>query len=243
MKIILIRSIFAPNDYHFKKSFEGILNSIYYMKYTNSCSKLIVIGYSIPKYHKLFNKLAKNKQFELILWSVNYGKYKIINYIHDNILDNFIYCDHDILLDLKKINFKLLKNNWIGYIAFQQVEDKRHQVLQNNITINNYNLSYPEKGIKGSIANGSFFCFGGLLQKVGKLEEQSVYGLDDYYLYEKFININLQPVVLNDYVVTHPYSNDYDYVEWKLNTVNSLIKKELTYDKSIELSSNFWLRC
>ena len=256
MKNLLIKSVFCPSKIYFKNTLKSLIKINMFMQLKNIKFDLLLIGW-IHIYDKIINKILRTIKLEFCnvfteFWTINYGKYKILNYSIDFVKNkpqykNIIYMDHDVHFDfLSDIDFKNLddlintqiNSKNIGLIAFNQKGDNRHQP---SIYENSYlNLVWPSHN--GAIATGSFITSLDNFIKLEKFELCSVYGLDDYILCEKLRNMNLINVVISDNFVIHPFDNNEKYNLWKKNNIINTINNNINnYYRNIEESMNVHL--
>ena len=174
MKILLIKSVFCPNNDFLEVTIKSLIKTnIYFetLKQNYIQFDLLFIGW-VSHYSNQLKKVLKfiggayNKIFD-IMWTVNYGKYKIINesikFVNNNSYDFVLYMDHDIYFDCntsenfgKIFDIAKLEINGkkLGLIAFNQKGDIRHQptIYENNFNVasENYqtvNLQNPTSGV------------------------------------------------------------------------------------------------
>lgn len=270
--VLIVRSVFCPNDTYFKTTFNNIYNLILFLRYLDQPIKydVYIVGFTKKTYMKdlcdiininkdLFNKITFD------LWILNYGKYRIINEINKIIKETeyigVFYTDHDIIMtipDYDKFFFKILisainvtiDNKKIGLIALNQKHDVRHQhnIYENAITINNNIFVYPTihentDNFTSSIASGAFFVASEHLKKIQDLELKTTYGLDDYHLIKSLYTVGVVSIVSKNIYVEHPFNNDKEYNQWKIDKIHKLLKKgdkDQDYYNDIEQSHNFW---
>lgn len=261
-RTLIIKSVFCPDKTQFKKSFQGLINvSELIDENVKDLVNLLVIGYVKLEYVVQINKIVdfyrhKFSNVYLDLWSINWGKYKILNQVREhcvcnsNCYDCLLYADHDIrfegLIDsvlinnLYDISCYIHDGYTVGFVALNQTEDCRHQpdICENSVVINDKLCLYPNN--IGSIASGCFFCLSSVYCKVTPLTLKCVYGLDDYSLLLKLYEDKFRPVVVQDITVVHPKDCDNRYKKWKYSVVERLIKCDITYTQSLELAVNFW---
>jgi GT2 family glycosyltransferase len=260
MEILIIKSVFCPNDEHFNITIKSIIKLNMFLnllktKFNKIKFNLLLIGW-VYKYKINLNTIFGiiENEFDNIYteyWSINYGKYKILNYSIDfiNKYDHhsIIYMDHDIHFDVSVINnfsniVKLCDNrqSQIGLIAFNQKEDNRHQlnIYENESQLDNEHILWPITN--GAIATGSFIISSDILKKLDHFELKTVYGLDDYYLCTKIFKLGYTNIVLKNCYVYHPFDNNNKYNIWKKNNTIKTINNEINYYQNIEHSMNFF---
>lgn len=253
--IIYIKSLFCPNQSYFNKTYHSIINNLNYFLQFRINIKIVLIGWIEDKFRNKIQNLVNGTKFdiEFIPWNKNYGKitlYHDFNYLAKN-YNYIMYCDHDILFDLEKTNLdnilinlnNLFVNNNFTFLAFNQIEDCRHQpTLLENMEIIDQIKIFVSK-YDNEIGGGCFII------KNIKMKEPNfnyVYGFDEKYLMSCMTNKKCG--VLGDYYVVHPYNSDdekYKYNEWKKNNIMQKINKlfyndKKDYNEEIEKSHLFW---
>lgn len=260
MNILIIKSIFCPNEIFLQKMFDSIIKIDTYTNLFDKNNKynLLLVGWcnqqenSIDLFIELLNpKLNISK----IYWPINYGKYKLFNdlkvYADQNIHQCIIYLDHDIyfdfnfntMMDINEISKLFLEDEIIkiGLIAFNQKIDVRHQsdIYDNQLKINNINICWPNTF--GSIACGAFMINPVIINKLSDIALVSVYGLDDVALVTELNNNCYKSIVLENYYVVHPFTDNYIYNKWKYDMVMKLISgTNINYYQTIEDANNLW---
>lgn len=266
MKIIIIKSIFCPNEIYLNINCNAVKNLI---ELLNSIDEtyiefdLIFIGwikkecYADKIKNITINHLNNIKKTTYELWNVNYGKYYMFNNLHKFINNdhNYVfYLDHDILFDLNdtKIFSKLtdlfkykINGKNIGLIAPCQLEDNRHKIsifdVNNKININNNPLYYISNNEYGCIACGCIFLSYECFKILCNFDTLSVYGLDDYNIIKKVCDNNFIAIIAQHISIIHPFDNNIEYINWKKNMIKLLIENNnFDYYKSLEMSINFW---
>jgi hypothetical protein len=266
MRIFIIKSLFCPNDIYYEATTNSIVKINIFFNLLQSQTKMnsltpidadiLYIGW-INTYSEKFDTFISllNSSFSSIykeLWALNYGKYRIYNYIIKFCKDNpdkyeyIIYLDHDIYFDIKTLNmyqflYKLkdyrINDKKLGLIAFNQLIDNRHRTDIDN----NKKIILFESQLFGSIASGAFILFMNVINDMDYFDMLSVYGLDDYHLTKKLSDMGYANVVIGNVHVMHPFDNNKSYVIWKKNQVLKLIKnKSSNYFQQIQQSINFW---
>lgn len=257
MKILFVKSIFCPSNEYFISTISSIIKIslfIKLLKIDNIKFDLYLIGwgYKFINNMEAFIKIL-NHNFENIYkeyWTINYGKYKVLNTLIDfNVdFDYLIYFDHDIFFDFKSLfkfsNFlqfglPIFENKNIGLIAFNQKQDCRHQIssYENCEYINGF--TYIWSNDVGSIATGAIIMKAKVLKSLSKFELLSVYGLDDYHLCNKLLYQGHVNMIITNIYVYHPFDNNLNYSIWKKNNIIKLINgKEVNYFQNIEESMN-----
>ena len=140
-KYLIVRSVFNPkytDNRIFDINFKNILNLIYFIRDQNLKNKpdLLILGYSYNKEHtnlfiKITQDISYNKYFDKIttdIFSINRGKYVILNKIHDYLINNkysgLLYSDHDILFDHFIPDTSMMDSNLINKL----------DLISNNLT-------------------------------------------------------------------------------------------------------------
>lgn len=265
--ILIVRSIFCPNYEHLQICVNNLINlfiKLDYQKKDKNTFTLYICGWIKQQYIieiantiLLYQNLFKNVITEY--WSLNYGKYKIINNIIDkcNDYDYIFYSDHDIIFKhntnmlfyyLSEILEYRVNNKYkVGIVMLNQLEDIRHQydIYENTVTINNNEYIYPNFGNFTSIASGCFYTSCKIFSLLDKFPFDIVYGLDDYYIIKNLYKHLYIGVVIKDYYVIHPCSKNELYNEWKKDSIkyyiNNIGKKDNNYYSKIEKSMNLWI--
>jgi hypothetical protein len=271
MNILIVKSIFIPTESHLKVCTDSIINlfnKLNLIKVNNQIKyTVIIIGWCKKKeYKKNIKILIKNyNNFKIVymLWVINYGKLKILNYCFDyaklNNFNGMLYFDHDILFDLDKHYnfdeiFELSNNLKLGLISFNQLCDCRHQstIYENTkiVKINNIkiNIVYPNKKYISSIASGAFYISIDAIITLNQLPLISVYTCDDHIITTLLFKNGFTSVVLKDYYIIHPYDihdTEMKYKEWKHKMIMNYINDKNNYNidlyfNTIQDSINFW---
>jgi hypothetical protein len=266
---LIIKSIFCPDDTQFDLFVDSMVKIDVYLKMskTEYIIDLLLIGYAsvkqrnkIDTFIKLFNKTHIYHSVQIIYWSINYGKYHLINEIVKMDLSNYqllIYLDHDIYFlmegyDIMQPSFyqmfsQLLEKESIGLYLLNQLMDCRHQnsIYENYRMHQSYKLCWADD--TGSFATGSFITTPSILTNLHPLPLISVYGMDDIYLIRHYQNIGYQTVVIQNRYIIHPFDKNYQYREWKYrlqkNIVDMLEKYiDINYYQTIQDANNFWIQ-
>lgn len=264
LHILIVRSIFCPNEEYLKICATNLINLFIMLSYQKSNTYIFTLylcGWVkkqfIIEIEKTCN-IYKDLFFEILtdFWSLNYGKYKILNNILKkcSLYDNLFYSDHDIIFEYSTdllflhldniINYKVTPEYKVGIVMLNQKEDVRHQydIYENEITLNNINYIYPYFKNFTSIASGCFYSNCKIFYLIKEFIVENVYGLDDYYIIERLYKENYIAVVLKDYYVTHPYSHNRKYNDWKKdNIINIINNNNSDYYEQIEYSMNMWI--
>lgn len=253
--IIVIRSIFCPNDHYYKVTMEGIDNMLKYFLDVDVI--YYFYGWVREKTHYISLKhYLDDNGFFGDLCRINYGKlYHFSNLINllssgefllqDDFENILIYFDHDILLDgtldhdLLKNSISLFKNSNAGILAFNQLVDNRHQLDIYNNSFLECDLELGRSDTIYSIALGAYIISYDCLLSL-TLSISSVYGLDDSIIIKSCIDNGYNVYVLLDYYIIHPFDTNLFYKHWKINMVSKLIENDISYMNSIESSLNFW---
>jgi len=260
MRILILKSVFCPTEHYLDVTLSSLYKlSIFVNLITDVEFDLLLVGWvhNFRSYIDLSSKLCKFAYNNIYheLWTLNYGKYKILNYMIDfinsssNEYDCVMFFDHDVYLDILSISkFKsianLINNDKLGLIAFNQKGDVRHQIAiyENSDTIGDLKIVWPNNDFIGPIATGGFILSKASLLKLDKFNLISVYGLDDHFLCKQLSNKKLLNIVINDIYITHPFDNNEKYILWKkeniIKTANGNIDN---YFKNIEESMNLHL--
>lgn len=266
MNFLIVRSVFCPNDEFYKISIDALLNLFDFLEYedkNNINLDLFIVGWAKKnKYSCMISKMIDLKKYIfnnviINMSPLNYGKYHIFNQIKDLELDKYdfiLYSDHDILFPLvllsKNVLMKMsglftnsINNKQIGLVAFNQLEDVRHQydIYQNRIIINDITCVYPNDECFGSIADGCFMTSASVFDVINYFDLITVYGLDDYHLIKKIHDKNMMAVVLSNIYIVHPHNDNDKYNKWKKDRILELINnKPRKYYELIQESINFW---
>ncbi|QKF94563.1 nucleotide-diphospho-sugar transferase [Fadolivirus algeromassiliense] len=266
MKISIIKSIFCPTDKYFNISCNAIKNlcELINNNIDNSLNfDITIIGWIKQQHYGddiikiVDDNINNNSNIRYILWNLNYGKYYMFNKLQE-IIDNntsyILYADHDILFNIDHIKlfsdlialyqYKINNKN-IGLIALNHLEDNRHKISlycnENKITINDTTLYYISNNDYGSMACGCIFLSYECFKLLNKLDNISVYGLDDFNIIKKINDNNYISILTPHISIIHPFDENVEYIKWKENTVKLLIEnKQFDYYKSLESSINFW---
>jgi hypothetical protein len=262
MNILLVKSVFAPNDKYLNVMIKSLIKINIYiqcLKKYNITFDLLLVGWA-HKYVDTLNLLFKMVKFEFEnvyteYWGINYGKYKVLNFMiefantHDG-YDNYIYMDHDIHFDILTVkNFKkiihlnnlIVYGKEIGICAFNQKGDVRHQPIINENVFDNDSIQLIWSNMVGSIATGSFIIKPHILKSLKTFELKSVYGLDDYLLCKQLEENKMINVVISNCYVYHPYDDNEKYKLWKKNNIIKTINNDINYYNNIEDSMNLHL--
>lgn len=270
MRILIVKSLFVPNKNYYLQTFESVLNLIDFININNNNNIIIdilLIGWvNKKKFEDEFIKLQKHynlicnkiNEIKLELWSLNYGKYKILNFIKsyskDKSYNVIFYFDHDILFNTIEPNnnfinesINLMKNKLynksIGILFYNQEEDARHQytIFYKKSKLNNYTIVTPHKDDNGSIASGGFIINPNFIKIIDKFDLNYIYGLDEYFIIEKLKKNNYSYGVIIDLSIIHPYNDNKRYNRWKIEQIyNVILKKRIKYFLLIQQSHNFW---
>lgn len=275
MKILVIKSLFCPTKHYLDVTIKSIVKTNIYFNLLNkkNCHHIspdiLFIGW-INRFETDFLSFIKNYQlmFQNIyqdFWYLNYGKYELINRVIDfskkiNDYDFILYMDHDVYLDFNSINLFInikdlqkfiIDDKPLGLIAFNQTQDIRHQndIYENKIMCNDLELVYPSKN--GAIASGSFLAHPDRFASMVYFNKLSIYGLDDYYLTERLLELNYINVVISNISIVHPFDPNYQYSVWKKNHLLKLIDRccndcchkctnDSKYSIDLQENINFW---
>lgn len=272
MKILIIKSLFCPTKQFLDVTIKSIVKTNIFFNLLNkknsdhrTCSDILFIGWInkfesdflsfINNYHLIFQNIYQD------FWYLNYGKYELINRAIDyskqySDYDFILYMDHDVYLDFNSVNLFINIQNLqkftiggktLGMIAFNQVQDTRHQndIFENKIICDELELVYPSKN--GAIASGSFIMHPNCFVSMSHFDKLSIYGLDDYYLTEKLLELNYINVVISNINIVHPFDSNHKYTAWKknhllklINRVNNDHKDNHSYGIDLQESINFW---
>ena len=260
MKILFVKSIFCPNINFFNTCIKSIINMNIFVNLIDDIEcDILIIGWikNFKKRLKLIIKMIplKFSNIYINIWNINYGKYYMLNRMLDyckenNSYDLLIYLDHDIEFSFNKFNiirlalksYNYLDNENIGLVAFNQLEDVRHQknIYENEININGVKYIYPNNF--QSIACGAYYISYKIFSNLNRFEIKSVYGLDDYYLLKQLHEKGYNNIVIKNYFVIHPFNKIEKYDKWKIKSICDLIEyKNINYFKAIEDSNNLWI--
>lgn len=269
MRILIVKSIFAPNQKFYKDTIDSIIKldtnlTIALKKYYNLIStdsnlnsditiELLFIGW-INRFSEELDAFIKVYPFSFNVnvkeYYLNYGKYYMFNDLRKHITneDILIYMDHDIIfpvIDLRTMisakNIFHHTDNEIGLISFNQKEDCRHQndIYSNQIVLDSINLCYANS--VGSIACGCFCADAQIFKVLTDFPLLSIYGFDDIVLIQKFTEQKKKSMVFRDIYAIHPFNDVKLYNEWKKEIILDIIKDRLPdYYKQIESSVNFF---
>lgn len=265
MKILLVKSVFCPNKEYLDITIKSLIKTNIFIefiqkKYDYIEFDLLLIGW-VNKYKQLFDTAIKlNKLFfddiYFDLWTINYGKYKMLNNTIDFVNDcdiNYkyiLYLDHDVHFYMKNLNlFDSIKDldkleineKKLGLVAFNQKEDCRHQldIYENTYQYLDLDLLWSNK--LGSIASGGFIISIDAFKLLKEFDLITVYGLDDYKLTEQLDKNGLLNVVIHNIYIIHPNSHNVKYEDWKKNNIKKIINNKISsYYETIQDSINFW---
>jgi len=268
MKFLLVKSLFCPNQQYYETTIKSIVKINIFMKLLDNSIDLLVdvlyIGWinnhtdAFDKYLQLCGSQYSNIYKEL--WKINYGKYKIYNNMIDFVkwmkqkninYDFIIYLDHDIHLDFDSIDlFRSISSlekyqidsSRLGICALNHMEDIRHQtdIYADQYTACDFQILRPTR--VGSIASGAFIIFPDVLIRLDRFDLLTIYGLDDYQLDQKLINMGYVNVVIGNLFAVHPFDDNKQYTVWKKNHLLQMIdgKCQANYYLEIQESINFW---
>jgi len=274
MKILIIKSLFCPTKHYLDVTIKSIVKTNIFFNLLNkkNCDNhtspdILFIGW-INRFETDFLSFIKNYQlmFQNIyqdFWYLNYGKYELINRVIDfskkyHDYDFLLYMDHDVYLDFNSVNLFIniqnlqrftIDGKTLGMIAFNQTQDIRHQndIFENKIMCDDLELVYPSKN--GAIASGSFIIHPDRFATMVHFDKLSIYGLDDYYLTGRLLELNYINVVISNISIVHPFDSDHRYSVWKKNHLLKLIncidnchghKNDSMYSIDLQESINFW---
>lgn len=258
MEILVIKSLFAPNDEQFQNTF-NTMDSLLNLNNDRHNITYCFCGWINDNKNTLILKKKAIPGSLFLIKGTNFGKMWYIKRVIDLIkntgknYDIVFYCDHDIIINFQLDIFELfskikMKMKNIGFIALNQEEDCRHQVtcFANEINVQDNYLCYPEEEDYGSIATGCYITTYNNFEKIKDIKFNTVYGFDDYYINVYFISENLVNYVFRDINVIHPYDEDVNYKRWKLEMVNNIIDYGINkintkfYYNTIQMSINYW---
>lgn len=263
MRILIVKSVFCPNDLYYELSVITILKISLFIKLliaknSDLTFDVLFIGW-INEYSIRFDEFLRLYQIEFgrvhkELWGLNYGKYKVYNYMIDFVnssasYDCLIYLDHDIHFDFSSVDtFPLIQylkdhkinEHKVGLVAFNQLGDVRHQkdiyetihklTCKRSDIDSVLNILVPSR--TGSIASGCFLIFTDVVANMKHFDMLSIYGLDDYYIDTQLIESGYINVVIDNVYCIHPFDTNIDYVAWKKNHMLNLITGLNTRDPS-----------
>lgn len=272
LKVLIARSIFCPNYDYLQTCCSNLVNLFLKMKFQKQdinderLLTLYLCGWIkkefIVEIKNTVDMILNDNIFVNIiydLWSLNYGKYKILNNIiqicHD--YDKVFYSDHDIIFKLHINNlFTLLENildyrvgsYTVGIVMLNQLEDVRHQcdIYENEIDEKGIKYIYPTIGNFTSIASGCFYIDSKNFIELGNFDLKAVYGLDDYYIVKKLYDKLIIAVVTKDIYVRHPFNNCKKFSKWKEISTKTMMRYIIeggvndNYYSDIEQSMNIW---
>jgi hypothetical protein len=268
MKILIIKSLFCPTKHYLDVTIKSIVKTNIYFNLLDkkNCndhifSDILFIGW-INRFEKDFLSFIENYKliFENIyqdFWYLNYGKYELINRIIDfskkiNNYDYILYMDHDVYLDFNSVNIFIhiknlqkftIDNKPLGMIAFNQTQDVRHQndIFENKIMCDDLELVYPSKN--GAIASGAFIAQPDRFASMTHFNKLTIYGLDDYFLTGRLLELNYINVVISNISIVHPFDSNDRYSVWKKNHLLKIINvrnNDSMYSIELQESINFW---
>lgn len=255
MEILVIRTLFIPNEDYLSVNINSIKNTRDYIKKQTGNYHLLLIGWS-HKFNANINPLLNLCEdtfmtSSVIHYDINYGKYRIMQdimqYIYKKSYSYILYVDHDILFDTKINITNLLilfdhsiDNQQLGLLLFNHTTDIRHQVdiYENQKCINDHELCWST--VKSSMACGAFITKKDFFETIKLSEPVAVYGLDDIFLIESYEKKNLKTVVLKNIYINHPHNNDEKYNKWKIEQIKQIICNNTSYIKSIQDAYSFW---
>lgn len=263
---LITRTIFCPNQYHFEKSFAGIINIFDNISIDDNIIIYIIGWCKIDKYKESIVKLLNTTKITIYhdILPFNYGKLFVYKKIREFVqkhsqINSIIYTDHDIIFEQKISSFfEILDSNVdnikpfglnAGVIFINQIEDNRHQssIYDNVICLNDYSFVYPDKKDISSVASGAFYITPNCLKCLDSLDINIVYGMDEYFLLQNIIKNGYYFAVIHELTIIHPFSNDSKYEKWKFNCIKEIIQKinhgqiiEYNYNDKILESHNFW---
>lgn len=251
-KILIIRTIFCPNSKYCDITIKNLVNLFESLKSVRGYDMIVhICGWSNgfkARINSIIDVYSSLYKINVEYWQVNYGKYKMLNEVvlkNSEKYEYIFYSDHDIyfpngvveLLTAAVNIFRRETNYKIGLVAPNYLGDNRHQG-----TVLNSNELFGELKKQYDMTSFGLGCYIAIAKYFGseKLEYVSVYGLDDYYLSKRLFDNGYLCVVMENIYVEHPYDDNKEYDEWKVNIVNKLITKKNIFGSSLEDSINFW---
>lgn len=261
MRILIMKSIFCPNEKYLNISIKSFYKINIFMGLVKDIDfDILMIGWAhIYGNHIMAASTGIGARVIYELFTINYGKYKMLNHMihvmhtHQE-YDAVVFLDHDIYFDVRDIDrfrklvrlvahpHMLMDGANIGLIAFNHKNDIRHQptIYDNQDASTGLVFVYPNIGERdGAIANGAFMLSRQAAIALDYFELKTVYGFDDTLLCRQLENKGMRNVVARDIYVVHPFDNNVKYTEWKknniINTANGTIKN---YYRNIEESMN-----
>lgn len=253
MKILIMKTIFCPNKEYVIHSLVSLQTMIDYLndKERDYEIELFITGWCEDEWKPYFDKVLVNSglTFRTEYYDHNYGKYHYFRLLECN-ADYLIYFDHDIILKYTYDIFepiKLIGHDNIEYVAYNHLDDSRHQqnVNENIDELDGIRYGYPNSGDYGSIADGAFVCSNKVYNLFQYLPKLSVYGLDDFHINQLVGEKGLKSIVCIDIFVSHPYDTDIEYKRWKLWVIGTLVQNKSSaqefYNDTLISSVKFWL--
>ena len=263
MRFLILKTAFCPNLNYLNITLKSLIKTNIFIEMITKKNPeikfdLLFIGWvmTFQKHIDLTLSLIK-LNFENVYkeyWYLNYGKYKIYNFLIDYINQNSHYdgvfvLDHDIYFDFNSFDIffelftlqgLLIEGKHLGVIAFNQKIDVRHQreIYNNCRKFHNLNIVWPNN--IGSIATGGIFLYPNTILNLDYFNLLTVYGLDDYHLCKQLIDKGFLNIVLENIYIIHPKDTNTKYTKWKIENIKKLIDHEnVDYFRNIEESMNF----
>lgn len=165
----------------------------------------------------------------------NKGKINIINEM--NRLDTIVlYIEHDIYpndinIDIITSIFNLMNNDGeIQYVAFDQDDDSRHNVMIYDSNTEQYNYSYYV--CSDDMIRYGYIATGCMVFRPTKydLTSDNIYGDEDYIIGQYAFNNNMKVYVIDE-KIRHVKDIDSDYSLWKRNKIYDIFVNKINgYD-------------
>lgn len=265
MRFLILKTAFCPDLTYLNTTLKSLIKTNIFIEMISKKNSeikfdLLIIGWvkTFQKHIDLTLSLIQ-LNFENIYkeyWYLNYGKYKIYNFLIDfikqyasNDYNGIFILDHDIYFDFNSFDtfFELftlqkllIEGKQLGVIAFNQKLDVRHQreIYNNCLKYHHLNIVWPNN--IGSIATGGIFLYPETILNLNYFDLFTVYGLDDYYLCKQLIDKGFLNVVLENIYIIHPKDMNIKYTQWKIENIKKLIDhRNADYFRNIEESMNF----
>lgn len=258
MYFCILKSVFLPsNDFlnDNKNSIVSLFNIINNNVIDRKKIKSIIFfGFTFSNKNKNYiidfiNSLnLHNLNLIYIFHYLNYGKCYYLNFLSNSyyyVDTHYFFLDHDIILQ----NFDYLNSsiafNHFNFVSFDQINDNRHQPdsFYSFFVLNNINYCIPSHNI--SIACGAFLIDNKFFFRLKELIVESIYGLEEYYIYLVAKKYNFKYCLCIDNKVSHPFCNKINFIKRKkflLDTIayNKNNNYNFDYNSLVKQDFDFW---
>lgn len=259
MSFCILKSVFLPSN-DFLIDNKNSIESLFYIINNNTIKRnkiknIIFFGFAFSNKNK--NKIIdfinscniNNLKIIYIFNDLNYGKCYYLKFLSNNYFyddTHYFFLDHDIILQ----NFDYFNSSiafkYFNFISFEQINDCRHQPnsYYSYFDLNNINYCIPSHNI--SIACGAFLIDNKFFFKLKELIVESIYGLEEYYIYLVAKKYNFKYCLCIDNKVSHPFSKKVKFIKRKKFLLDSLANNKnnnygFDYDNLVKQDYNFWI--